>query len=125
MSITSLFDHRAECWRPVERRGFGAQVKPGFEAVERPASGLNCAIDGLVGRSGEVGVQDIGPGEARRGRTQAFLPAAFNVEERDILRLVAGPEAPSLWRVMGVARPRGHHTEADVEPWAGEIPEVA
>lgn len=122
MSIAGLMDHRAEVWRPTEKRGFAAEVVQTLEPIELPKSGRNCAV--VPAPVGTMDVQDLGPGEAPRGRTQLYMAKALDVQERDVIRLVDGPEAPSRWRAVAVAKPRGHHYEVVVEPWVGTFPEA-
>lgn len=122
MSLGGLFDHRAEVWRPVERRGFGGHVKQTLEPVVVPTSGFNCAVVPPTGRTGGLRVDNIGPGETTRGRVDMYLARGTDVNERDVIRIVAGPEAVTTWRVEATSRPRGHHVEVVVEPWVGEIP---
>lgn len=124
MSLDGLFDHRAEIWRPTEKRGFGAQVVQTLTSMARPVSGFNCAVVPPAGRTGGLKLQDPGPGELPSGRVDLYLSGALDVQPLDIVRLVAGPEAPSSWRVHSSARPRDHHVEAVVEPWVGDFPEV-
>lgn len=121
MSIEGLFDHRAEVWRLEEKRGFAAQNVQTPVPVSLPLTGFNCAV---VPPTRGVAEQDFGPGETARGRARLYLGISLDLLERDLVRLVAGSEAPSSWRVVSLSRPRGHHIEAVVEPWAGEFPEV-
>lgn len=118
MSIAGLFDHRAEVWRPVEARGFAAEVVQKLEAVHQPTTGTNCAF-----AVAKLRTENIGPGETPLGRVDLFMSIGLSVEERDVLRIVAGPEAPSRWVVVSAARPRNHHIEAVVEPWFGRFPD--
>lgn len=121
MSLRGLFNHRAEVWRPVESRGFAAEVRETLEPVSRPKSGFNMAIVPAAGRMRGLTTTDIGPGETSRGTVEVYLPKGMDVEDRDILNVVAGPEAPATYRVVAMCRPRGHHVEATVEPWVGEL----
>lgn len=120
VSLSGLFDHRAEIWALEEKRGFAAQNVQTPVPVLIPTTGFNCAVVPPL----RVAEQNIGPGETPRGRTTLYLGRAIPVEERNLVRLMAGSEAPSAWRVVSKAAPRGHHIELVVEPWAGTFPEV-
>lgn len=121
MSLAALFDHYAEVWRPVETTGPAREIVVSFDLVE-PAT-RNCAVVPPVGKERGVRTVDIGPGETTRGQTTFLMARDLDVQERDVIRLVSGPEATSTWRVGATARPRGHHVEAMVEPWVGILPE--
>lgn len=122
MSLRALFDHRVEVWRLAERRGFAAENVQTLEPVHRPETGWNCAF--VPPPVGTFTMQDIGPGEAPRGRVQLLMSPVLDVVERDVLRFVAGPQSPSRWRVAApVVKPRGHHLEVVAEPWVGTFPD--
>lgn len=60
-------------------------------------------------------------GSTITGITEAYFDADADVEMNDILDVVSGPEAPRKLRVLSVARPRGHHTEAICEPFTRTV----
>jgi hypothetical protein len=115
MSIEGLFDHWAEVWRPLEARGPAGEVSLDWDRVHEPTR-TNCAVVPLKGS-----VENIGPGETVRGREEVYLGIWVDVQERDVVRLTAGPEAGRTFRAVGVTRPRGHHVEAMVEPIVGAL----
>lgn len=119
MSIEHLFDHRAEVWYPSETRGPGGSVLQQRLPVEQvDESALNCALVPV-----RLDVENIGPGETTRRRVEFYFAVATDILERDVIRLVEGPQAPSDWFVLSVAKVRGHHLEIGAEPWVGEIPD--
>lgn len=120
MSIERLFDSRAEVWRPDETVGVAREVVIELEQVDDPTRGSNCTFE-----VPKMQLVDIGPGETTRGRVLLYMHRRLDVVERDVLRVISGPQAPSRWRVASVARPRDHHVEAMVEPWVGKFPDEA
>lgn len=121
MSLQALFDHYAEVWRPIETTGPARDVVVTFEQVEEATK--NCHVVPPVGGERSLRTVDIGPGETTRGQTTLLMARGLDIQARDVVRLIAGSEAPSKWRVGAVARPRGHHVEAMVEPWVGLLPD--
>jgi hypothetical protein len=126
MAIEDLFDHRVEVWRTVESTGAYNEVVDEWTLVEE-ADRDNAAIV-----PAKMRLQDeIGAGEHRGGRVDWYLAKWLDVQERDVLNVVAGPNAPSKWRVVSTTIPSGriavgvggHHIEPVVEPWKGELPE--
>lgn len=72
----------------------------------------------------EPGRLDTGAGMRDVRTRQLFAPLGAPLAAEQVVDMVTGPEAPSLWRVVSVPqRPRTHHTEAYVEPWHGTLPE--
>lgn len=92
-------------------------VEETFIQIAAPA-GLNCRANQKW--SGDL--QDHGPGEEQGAQRQWFLVKDFDVQERDILPVVSGPEAPLQLRVLSVTKLTSlkrltvvHHIEVNVE----------
>jgi hypothetical protein len=121
MSFEALCDHRAVVYRATTTRdGFGDTVET-FVALPAPP-GNNARPNQLW--SGTL--QNPGPGEIQAMKRQWFLILDFDVKERDLLRVVAGPEAPDVLRIVSVTRPTAgavlHHLEVNVEPSTVVLP---
>lgn len=117
MSIRGLFKHQVEVWRPTQTRGEFREVIDDFDRVTVPTRNNAEPVPP------NMRLEDPGPGEASAGRVTWYMDRMTDVEEQDVLKVTAGPEAPSLWRVVSKAFPRAHHFELVVEPWHGTLPE--
>lgn len=121
MSFDGLCDHRAVVYRSTKGVDDLQDVTDDWQPLAAPA-GNNCRPNQAWGGS----QQDRGPGEQQGSTRMWGLVAGFDVRENDILRLVAGPEAPKLLRVLSVDRPTGrtgvvHHLEVNAEVWYGSV----
>lgn len=71
------------------------------------------------------GDQQEAGGEVQGAKRRWFLKATTDVEERDILAVLSGPEAPKNLRVLSkVSAGNGrktHHIEVNVEEYTGEL----
>lgn len=66
---------------------------------------------------------DSGPGLSPIGDRTVYLTAAANVQERDLLEQLTGPEVGTLLEVDGIpARVRGHHTQIRGRIYNGPLP---
>lgn len=116
-SIARLFDHTLRVWRPAP-----SQDDVGFEArtYSVVAALLGCALN----RS-DAPVVDIGPGMLPVGSRRFYLEPDADVQARDVLELLSGPDAPGRWEINEPpTRPRGHHTQVDCIAWHGVLPAV-
>jgi hypothetical protein len=121
VSVDSLCDHRAVVYRATTAQGRAGDIIESWAPLDAPA-GLNARAN-LVWLAGHL--ENPGPGEVQAKRRQWFLLPSFDVRERDILRIVSGPEAPSVLRVLAVNRttagPVFHHFEVEVDPSTVEL----
>lgn len=125
-TIERLYQHNVTVYRAtVTRDDFGGTVEE-WVGQDAPAgsNGFNARPD----QNWSGAQQDHGPGEQQGARRRWFLHRDFDVEERDVLSVEEGPEAPVLLRVESVTLPtrRGpavHHIEVNVEIWNGELEE--
>lgn len=120
MSIARLCDHSVTLYRAtVTRDGFGDTIEA-WVPQDGP-TGLNARPN--QNWSGDL--QDAGPGEEQNARRQWFLLPEFDVQERDVMSVTAGPESGALLRIVSVtrttARRTPHHYEVNVEPFTGEL----
>ena len=122
MGIAHLCDHRAVVYRAEEVRDQFNDVIQVWGALTAP-DGLNCRPN----QAWAGDLQDPGAGELQGAKRQWFLVEGFDVEERDVLRILSGPEAPDQLRVVSVTRPTNpavvHHLEVNVEPFTGALEE--
>lgn len=120
MSIRSLCDHRVIVYRATEGRDEFKDVTRAWAPLEAP-DGKNARPNQLWAGS----QMDPGPGEVQGAMRGWFLVAEFDVQERDVLRVIAGPEAPALLMVESVTRPTDsmnvHHLEVNVRTWTGSL----
>jgi hypothetical protein len=52
-----------------------------------------------------------------------FMDLGEDVQKRDIVELITGPNAPAKLEVISMDRPRGHHIELVCDEWEGKITE--
>ncbi len=57
-------------------------------------------------------LKDYGAGEAPSGEMEALGHLHTDIDVRDGIEVLSGPEAGSRWRVMTVDHPRGNSTHA-------------
>jgi hypothetical protein len=124
VTFAALMDHRGIVYRATETRDELADAVLVWDALPVPA-GLNCRPN----QNWSGTLQDRGPGEQQDALRQWFLVAGFDIQERDVLSVVDGPEAPVLLRILSVDHPTAgivlHHIEVNVEVWAGSVTEEA
>ena len=117
MSFHSLLDHTARIWRRMESLGTYRETVASYEVVYAL---VPCTL-----RRKQALLADSGPGLVDVGqRTVYFLPTV-TLEERDLVELVTGPDAPDWLEVESRSKPRGHHVEAKTSEYHGETPEIA
>lgn len=115
-SITGMFDSTARIWRPVSEKDVIGVEQPEYIVIGE----LGCAIN----RSRAPSV-DIGPGTTPVGSIRLYFVASANIEPRDVLEVLTGPDAGRTWEVNEPpVRPRGHHTQVDCIEWSGKLPEI-
>lgn len=114
-TIDRLFDHVARIWRPTpERSSLGVEERT-YQVVEAEAG---CKVN----RS-SAPVADAGPGFQPIGARRLYMRPDADVQARDLVELVTGPDAGQFWEVNEPpTRPQGHHTQVDCIAWNGEEP---
>jgi hypothetical protein len=114
MSIEQLFDHVAELY-PASAPGSTVVDDYGDNA---PAFGDPVTEDCAVVPP-QLSEKDFGAGQTPAGHMNIYLRMGVTLNNRDVVKLIEGPEAPSTWLADNVTHPRGHHTEAVLIPWTG------
>lgn len=117
--IARLFDHTVNLHRPNEARDEYGGTTTTYTAVITGTE-PNAALVPPKRR-----LRGYGAGEAPAGETELYVAADADVQRRDVVEVTAGPEAGTTWRVLDVHTPRGHHTEATVEFYTGELEAAA
>ena len=112
--MQNLWDASIEVLRATEARGFMNEVVRGFAVVV--SASRNGRVDPPAFRQ-RTGM----PGEADTGVVYVFMDACLDVRERDVLRVLAGPEAGRTLRVLGRAKPGGNHWELVTVPFEGPL----
>jgi hypothetical protein len=115
MALRDLYDHAGEVLRPTEARDPFGDV-----ATTYPTKGEIALA--LVPPS--MGLRDMGPGDVSVDQLEGYTDADADIQARDMLRITEGPEAPSVWRVLGVRRPRGHHAEFLAQRYEGPVEDL-
>lgn len=120
MSIKGLLDHRGVIYRNTVTRDELRDTNPHWAPLSAPA-GKNCRPN----QNWSGSLQDAGPGEKQSALRQWFLDAGFDVQERDVLQIVEGPEIGALLWIESVTRPTAprmvHHLEVNVRVWDGAL----
>lgn len=124
MAIEFLMNHRARVWRKVQSQGVHAEVTNAWD-IATPTPSLN----NLWTSPQNARLRDPGGGETTDGveAIRWYMTREADVTERDVVELVAGPEAPSYWLVQSASSPSRpnegrHHWRIAVEPYHGEAP---
>ena len=121
MSFLTMLDHRAVIYRATPSRDRFGGILESWVALPSP-KGKNARPNQTLAGN----LTNPGPGEIQAANNQWFLHPDFDVRERDVLKVVSGPESPAHLRVVAVARPTNaqavHHLEVMVEPWVGPLP---
>jgi len=112
-----LLDHTVSVWRPTETvRGKLRQVDQGWARVVAPAAN-NAAVQHRNGA-----IIDRRPGELTDGTTMVYMDPA-DVQDGDVVRVEAGPNAPALLRAERAYLPfRTGPLHLTCETWKGEDP---
>lgn len=111
-----LFDHTARVHRLTET------VNEYREAVNAYVAGatIPCALVPPKFRPAQTDA-----GTRLDGLVELYADADADLQMNDVLEVLTGPEAPTMLRVLHTARPRGHHTEAQCEPFTGALEAAA
>lgn len=109
------YDHTVTVWRSTESRGALREVTRSWSKVAG-AIGTRMGVQPRRERR-----QDTGGGERVTGEYAGYGPAGLDVQEGDVVQVTAGPEAPCSLLVDAASRPLGHHLEATMVSWKGEL----
>jgi len=115
-SITGWFDSTIRIWRPsVTRSG------PGIDT--RNLSPI-AVVGAVINRSRTPEAPQDG-GLARSGIIRWYGKANIDIQQRDVVQVLTGPDAGRTWEVNEQpVRPRGHHTQVDCVEWNGVLPAI-
>jgi hypothetical protein len=120
MSIRHLCDHRVRIYRRAAQ--LDAELRSetlSYQPVAAAPARNNAKLNRPRARTG-----DVGPGSAPIGERTVYMDAGADVEERDVLQVLSGPDAPCLLEVDGPpTRPRGHHVELACRLFNGTLDE--
>lgn len=116
--IDRLFDHTVRIWRPTANADNRLGVE---ERTYTVVASVGCALNRSTAPVG-----DIGPGVEPIGSRRFYMRPDANVQPRDVLEIIAGPETGSTWEVdEPPTKPRSHHTQVDTIVWNGILPAIA
>ena len=117
MAFSDLLDHTVRVRRPTESYDNPLRV---LERAYPVVGTYPAAVNRTKARIG-----DAGPGLAPIGDRVVYMEASADVEARDILELMSGPDAPEQLEIdRPPTRPRGHHTELICLFYRGTLPAV-
>ncbi len=117
--IDRLFDHKVLVWRPTATHAnrLGAQTRTHTQVG---------TLQGAAVNRESAPMADQGVGMVPTGRRRLYMRPDANVQERDVVQIVDGPDAGGTWEVdQPPTRPRGHHTQVDAIAWNGQLPETS
>lgn len=104
--IESLFDHKATVRRATESED---------ELAEALSSYADAGEIDLALVPPKTRPREFAGAEVPAGEVEGYAAADANVQTGDVLNVTSGPEAPSSWRVLGVAHPRGRFAAMTLE----------
>jgi hypothetical protein len=115
--MAHLFDHIVRVWRQSTTLGELREEQRALVPREL-ATAPNAAV-----RRPRSPLSNPGPGLAPVGERIVYMAADADVQSRDVLELVEGPDAPGLLEVdEPPTHPRGHHTEIRCRIFNGVLP---
>lgn len=109
------FDHTVTVWRSTESRGSLREVIRSWAKVPA-ATGVRIGFQTKRERR-----EDPGGGERTTGEYAGYAPASLDVEEGDVIQVLAGPSAPMQVEVDSAYPPRGHHMQLVLIEWKGTL----
>lgn len=113
--ISHLYDHTVAQWRKVETLGEAGVTVKTFRLVDRFGCKMNRKQVLLA--MGGPGIEDV-------GMRKVYTELGPDVNRRDLIELVTGPDAPALLEVENVTAPRGHHLEINCSEYKGPYPDL-
>lgn len=119
MALRNLFDTEVAIWRQVKTVGSLREEVRTWVRVLDPPGVFNCCVN-----RPNAPVGDIGPGVEPIGTRRIYMLPSTDVQTRDVVELVRGPDAGALLEVdEPPTRPRGHHVQLDCRLWNGRLPD--
>lgn len=114
-TIDRLFDHTVRVWRCTpERSSLGVEERTYFVHVAEAGAKVNRST---------APVADTGPGMQPTGSRRLYMRTDVDVQARDLVELVTGPDAGQFWEVdQPPTKPQGHHAQLDCIAWNGVTP---
>lgn len=118
-SVDGWFDSRVRIWRPLTLQGTLGEEKRRYNLVATVGAAINRSRSPVAPASA---------GLAPTGILRLYFRPDTDVEPRDVLEVISGPDAGSLrsrtWEVNEYpVHPRGHHTQVDCIEWHGTLQE--
>lgn len=118
MSLRGLFDTEVAIWRATTSKGALREEVRTYARVLDPPGIPNACVN-----RPNAPVADVGPGIEPVGTRRIYMLPSTNVQTRDIVEIVAGPDAGAVLEVdEPPTRPRGHHVQLDCRLWNGRLP---
>lgn len=118
MSLAHLFDTQVAIWRAQLAPGALREEVRTWVRVVAPPGRPNAVVNRPNAPTGEVG-----PGLEPIGTRRLYMAASTDVQPRDVVEFVTGPDAGFLGEVdEPPTRPRGHHVQLDLRLWNGRLP---
>ena len=115
-SIAGLFDSTIRIWRPTTTR-----TGPG---VEQKSYAVTTTVGAVINRSRTPTAPSDG-GLAPSGIIRWYGLPTIDVQPRDVLEVMTGPDAGKKWECNELpTRPRGHHTQVDCVEYNGVLPDA-
>lgn len=116
-TVAHLLDHTARVWRLTE------SLDPVYRATERSYDLVHPALACFVGRD-NTNLAEPGPGIVQAGQRMIHCDVGNTFQERDIIEVYSGPNAPVVLEVEAQHDPRGHHTQLRCILYQGKVPEL-
>jgi len=114
MALVDFFDTSIRIWRPETTNGrLGEEIRS-YDVILEPAI-PNAAVNRPTAPLG-----DAGPGLAPIGERRVYMAPDTDVQPRDVLELLEGPDAPQFLEVdEPPTRPGGDHVQLRCRLWQG------
>lgn len=118
-AIDRLFDHTCRIWRSTSTKDdLGAESR-----TYAPIAEAQCAL-----KRPTAPLADLGAGLAPTGRRRFYMRPDQDIQLRDVVEILSGPDAGGAQRTWEVDEPptipRGHHTQVDAFAWQGILPPI-
>lgn len=114
--IDGMLDSSIRVWRPTESKGRVGQVDRSYTVFITTQAFINRSV---------APVAPVGGGLAPTGRRRLYIRPNLNVQKRDVIEIIGGPEIATTWEVDEVpSQLKGHHAQLDCIAWHGILPEV-
>lgn len=120
MSFNGLMNHKGRIWRPTETRDAFKAVTKTYVPGDAPTVN-NCRPAPIkwTMRDSGAGEASAVQGEVRRW----FMRSDTDVQQRDVVEIIEGPETGRKVHVLDASLPHSHHWMLVVEPFHGTLTE--